>query len=270
MCHECQKPQGTSPSSARRRGTEEPRPNGTRFSLGSRIVTEATATGLLLACVVGSGIMGDRLSGGNVAIALLANTVATGAALVALILTFGPISGAHMNPVVTIAAAARGRAPWTDVPGYVVAQCIGALGGVAAAHFMFGEPTFAFSTHARTGSAQLASEAIATFGLLSVIWGCSRARPTAVPFAVGSYITAAYWFTSSTSFANPAVTMARALTNTFSGIRPSDVLGFALAQAAGAIAATAAFAWLERAAFDAGVVPDADLESPVDPVVAER
>lgn len=217
-----------------------------RCGPGCKVVVEGIATGLLLAAVVGSGIMGDRLSGGNVAIALLANTVATGAALVALIFTFGPISGAHMNPAVTIAAAAKGDLPWSDVPGYVVAQIAGAFAGVAVAHLMFGEPTFALSTHVRAGVPQLASEAVATFGLLSVIWGCSRAHPTAVPFAVGAYITAAYWFTASTSFANPAVTMARAVTNTFAGIRPADVLGFVVAQAAGAIAATALFVWLQR------------------------
>lgn len=216
------------------------------FTLPKRVATEAIATGLLLATVVGSGIMGDRLSGGNVAIALLANTLATGAGLVALILTFGHVSGAHMNPAVTIAAAFRGQLPFSEIPGYVIAQVTGAFVGVAAAHFMFGEPTFSFSVHARAGAPQLVSEGLATFGLLSVIWGCSKARASAVPFAVGAFITAAYWFTSSTSFANPAVTLARAVTNTFAGIRPIDVPGFVVAQTAGAIAATALFAWLER------------------------
>lgn len=217
-----------------------------RFSIARRIATEAVATGLLLATVVGSGIMGDRLSGGNVAIALLANTIATGAGLVALILTFGQISGAQMNPAVTIAAAFRGQLPWAEVPGYLAAQIAGAFVGVAAADFMFGEPTYALSLHARAGAPQLVSEGIATFGLLAIIWGCSRVRPAAVAFAVGSYITAAYWFTSSTSFANPAVTLARSVTNTFAGIRPVDVPGFVVAQVVGAVAATALFAWLER------------------------
>ncbi len=216
------------------------------FALPKRVVTEAIATGLLLATVVGSGIMGDRLSGGNVAIALLANTFATGAGLVALILTFGHVSGAHMNPAVTVAAAFRGQLPFSAVPGYVLAQITGAFVGVAAAHFMFGEPTFAFSLHVRAGAPQLVSEGLATFGLLSVIWGCSKGRPSAVPFAVGAYITAAYWFTSSTSFANPAVTLARAVTCTFAGIRPADVPGFVVAQTAGAILATVLFNWLER------------------------
>ncbi len=216
------------------------------LAFSRRIATEAIATALLLATVVGSGIMGDRLSGGNVAIALLANTIATGAGLVMLILAFGPISGAHMNPVVTMASAARRCMPWREVPGYIVAQVAGAVVGVATAHFMFGEPTFAFSEHARAGASQLASEAVATFGLLAVIWGCLRSRADAVPFAVGAYITAAYWFTSSTSFANPAVTLARSLTHTFSGIRPMDVPGFIAAQVVGAAAATALFAWLEH------------------------
>src|SRR5512132_1764817 len=218
---------------------------------------------MLLATVVGSGIMAERLAGGNIAIALLANTVATGAALVALILTFGSISGAHMNPAVTISAAVKGDLPWSSVPGYVAAQIAGAFVGVAVAHLMFGEPTFALSTHVRAGAPQLASEAVATFGLLSVIWGCSRAHPTAVPFAVGAYITAAYWFTASTSFANPAVTMARAVTNTFAGIRPSDVLGFVIAQAVGATAAPALFVWLERAS--AGTPGAVGAEGAVDP-----
>jgi glycerol uptake facilitator-like aquaporin len=232
----------------------------TRFSIARRIATEAVATGLLLAMVVGSGIMGDRLSGGNVAIALLANTIATGAGLVALILTFGQISGAQMNPAVTIAAAFRGQLPWAEVPGYVAAQIAGAFAGVAAAHFMFGEPIYTFSLHARAGAPQLVSEAIATFGLLAIIWGCSRARPTAVAFAVGAYITAAYWFTSSTSFANPVVTLARSVTNTFAGIRPMDVPGFVAAQVVGAVAATALFAWLERPEVRAALrqVPVAD------------
>lgn len=209
-----------------------------------RAVAEALGSAFLLAAVVGSGIMGERLAGGNVAVALLANTIATGAALVALILTFGPISGAHFNPAVTLADASQGGIAWREVPVYIAAQIIGAFGGVAAAHFMFGEPLFFASHHARAGSAQLFSEFVATFGLLSVIWGCVRFRSSAVPFAVGAYVTAGYWFTSSTSFANPAVTLARAESDTFAGIRPADVPGFVLAQIAGAMAATLLFRWL--------------------------
>jgi glycerol uptake facilitator-like aquaporin len=209
-----------------------------------KATSEAVGTAFLLATVVGSGIMGERLASGNVAIALLANTLATGAGLVALILTFGPISGAHFNPVVTVADAWEGGRPWSEVPVYIVAQIVGALLGVAIAHGMFGEPVFAASQHVRSGSAQLLSEFVATFGLLSVIWGVSRKNAQFTPFAVGAYITAAYWFTSSTSFANPAVTLARSLTNTFSGIRPADAPGFIAAQIAGALAATALFRFL--------------------------
>jgi glycerol uptake facilitator-like aquaporin len=199
----------------------------------------------LLATVVGSGIMGERLAGGNIAIALLANTLATGAALVALIFTFGPISGAHMNPAVTLADALVGGMAWRETPAYMLAQIAGAFAGVATAHAMFGLSIFTASTHVRSGPAQVFSEFVATFGLLAVIWGCSRTRPTAVPFAVGAYITAAYWFTASTSFANPAVTLARAVTNTFSGIRPADTPAFIAAQLAGAFAATLLFRWLQ-------------------------
>lgn len=209
-----------------------------------RIAAETLGTGLLLATVVGSGIMGERLAGGNVAIALLANSLATGAVLVALILTFGPISGAHFNPAVTIADASQGGLAWREVPGYLAAQIAGAFAGVATAHLMFGEPVFSASHHVRTGSAQLFSEFIATFGLLSVIWGCARRRSSAVPFAVGTYITGAYWFTSSTSFANPAVTLARSASDTFAGIRLTDAPGFIVAQLAGAAAATLIFRWL--------------------------
>jgi glycerol uptake facilitator-like aquaporin len=201
-------------------------------------------TALLLAAVVGSGIMGDRLAGGNVAIALLANAIATGATLVALILTLEPISGAHLNPAVTLVVSFQRGLPWREVPAYLTAQVIGAFAGVAAAHLMFGEPLFRASQHARAGAGQLLSEFIATFGLLSVIAGCVRLRSSAVPFAVGAYITGAYWFTASTSFANPAVTLARAATNTFAGIRSQDVVGFVAAQLAGAIAAAALFRWL--------------------------
>ena len=209
-----------------------------------RIAAETIGTAFLLAAVVGSGIMGERLAGGNVAIALLANTLATGAMLVVLILTFGPISGAHFNPAVTLADASQGGIAWREVPGYVIAQIAGAFIGVAAAHTMFGEPLFSVSQHARAGGAQLFSEFIATFGLLAVIWGCSRQRSSTVPFAVAAYITSAYWFTSSTSFANPAVTLARSLSDTFAGIRPMDAPGFIIAQLAGAAAATLLFRWL--------------------------
>jgi glycerol uptake facilitator-like aquaporin len=208
-----------------------------------RLVAEALGTALLLATVIGSGIMGEQLAGGNVAIALLANTVATGAGLVALILTFGAVS-AHFNPAVSIAEATRGALAWRELPAYVVAQIAGAFAGVMAAHVMFGEPVLSASTHVRTGIGQLAGEFVATFGLLTVIRGCGRARPLAVPFAVGAYITAAYWFTSSTSFANPAVTLARAASDTFAGIRPADVPGFIAAQLSGAAAATWLLRWL--------------------------
>jgi glycerol uptake facilitator-like aquaporin len=212
--------------------------------LGRRAAAEALGTGFLLAVVIGSGIMGERLAGGNVAIALLANTLATGAGLVVLILVFGPISGAHFNPAVSLADASQGGIAWRDVPVYVLAQVFGAFAGVAVAHVMFGEPTFFASTHVREGTAQLVSEFVATFGLLSTIWGTVRTRPSVVPFAVGAYITSAYWFTSSTSFANPAVTLARAASNTFAGIHPRDVPGFIVAQLFGAAASTATFAWL--------------------------
>ena len=212
--------------------------------MARRAVAEALGTAFLLAAIIGSGIMGERLAGGNVAIALLANTVATGAALIALILTFGPISGAHFNPAVTLADASKGGLAWREAPVYVAAQIIGAFAGVAAAHLMFGEPIFFASRHVRAGGAQLFSEFVATFGLLSIIWGCARLRSSAVPFAVGAYITTAYWFTSSTSFANPAVTLARAASDTFAGIRPVDAPGFIAAQLAGAMGATLLFRWL--------------------------
>ncbi len=214
------------------------------MSFQRRLVAEALGTALLLATVVGSGIMAERLSGGNVALALLANTLATGAALVALILTFGAISGAHFNPAVTLADAWQRGLPWGEVPGYVLAQVLGAFSGVAAAHLMFGEPLFSASTKIRAGAPQLFSEFVATFGLLAVIWGCSRRRAESVPFAVAAYIVAAYWFTASTSFANPAVTLARAATDSFAGIRPADAPGFIVAQLLGAISATALFRWL--------------------------
>jgi glycerol uptake facilitator-like aquaporin len=216
-----------------------------RPSLARRVVAEFLGTLLLLATVVGSGIMAEKLAGGNVAIALLANTIATGAGLVALILTFGPISGAHMNPAVTLADALAGGIGWRETPAYLSAQLAGAFAGVATAHAMFGLAIFTASTHIRSGPPQLFSEFIATFGLLAVIWGCHRTRPAVVPFAVGAYIVAAYWFTASTSFANPAVTLARAATDTFAGIRPVDTPGFIGAQLTGAFAATLLFRWLQ-------------------------
>jgi glycerol uptake facilitator-like aquaporin len=188
--------------------------------------------------------MAERLSGGNVALALLANTIATGGGLVALILTFGGISGAHFNPAVTVADASQGGLAWRDVTPYILAQIAGAFAGVALAHTMFDAPIFSASHHVRSGLGQLAGEFTATFGLVSVIWGCSRTRAAVTPFAVAAYITAAYWFTSSTSFANPAVTLARAASNTFAGIRPADAPGFIVAQALGATAATLLFRWL--------------------------
>src|SRR6516162_5147982 len=212
-------------------------------TLSTRITSEFLGTAFLVAAVVGSGIMGERLAAGNVAIALLANTVATGAALVALILTFGPISGAHFNPVVTLADAWEGGIPWTETSAYVLAQILGGVTGVVGAHLMFGISLVSLSQHARGGPPQWFSEFVATFGLLSVIWGCSRLRSNAVPFAVGAYITAAYWFTASTSFANPAVTVARCLSDTFAGIRPIDVPWFVLAQFLGGFAATLVFRW---------------------------
>jgi glycerol uptake facilitator-like aquaporin len=231
----------------RTRGAEAGDAGAGRITLGRRAFAEGLGTALLLATVVGSGIMGERLAGGNVAVALLANTLATGAGLVALILTFGPVSGAHFNPAVTLADATQGGLPWREVPAYLLAQVVGAFAGVATADAMFDLPVFSASRHVRTGPSQWLSEVVATFGLLAVIWGCSRRRPGAVPFAVGAYITAAYWFTASTSFANPAVTLARAATDTFAGIRPADVPGFVLAQLAGAAAATALFRWLTPA-----------------------
>jgi glycerol uptake facilitator-like aquaporin len=213
-------------------------------SLDRKLVAEALGTMLLVAAVVGSGIMGAQLSGGNVAIALLANSIATGAVLIVIILTFARISGAHFNPAVTLSAAIEGGLRWPDVPAYVLVQFVGAFFGVAAAHLMFQQPLIAASEHARAGGAQLFSEWYATFGLVSVILGCSRSRPAAVPFAVGAYITSAYWFTSSTSFANPAVTVARAMTNTFSGIRPVDAPAFIVMQFLGAVSATVLWSWL--------------------------
>jgi glycerol uptake facilitator-like aquaporin len=213
-------------------------------SLSRRLVAEAVGTALLLAAVVGSGIMGDRLAGGNTAIALLANSVATGAALIALILTFGPVSGAHFNPVVTLADALHGALRPGDILPYVAAQFGGAIAGVAVADAMFGEPLFAWSLHARHGGGQFLSEFVATFGLVGVIASCSRRQPSVTPVAVASYIASAYWFTASTSFANPAVTLARSMTDTFAGIRPTDVPAFMAAQVLGAGTATLLMRWL--------------------------
>jgi glycerol uptake facilitator-like aquaporin len=213
-------------------------------TLSRRLASEFLGSTLLLAAVVGSGIMAEKLASGNIALALLANSLATGAALVAIILALESVSGPHLNPVVTIADALMGGLRWVEVLPYILVQCIGAIAGVMATHAMFRLPLLTASTHVRSGSAQVFSEFVATFGLLAVIWGCVRARPAATPFAVGAYITAAYWFTSSTSFANPAVTLARCLTDTFAGIRPTDALPFMGAQLAGAIAATFIFRWM--------------------------
>lgn len=214
------------------------------ISLSRRLVAELLGTAFLVAAVVGSGVTGERLANGNVALALLANTIATGAALIAIILMFGPISGAHLNPAVTLADAIEKGIPWSEAWRYVLVQVIGGVTGTVSAHLMFGLPPIFLSQHTRSGPAQLLSEFIATFGLVSVIWGCSRARTGAVPFAVGAYISAAYWFTASTSFANPAVTIARSLSDTFAGIRPADAPLFIVAQILGALAATFLFRWL--------------------------
>ena len=195
--------------------------------------TELVATAFLLIAVVGSGIMAERLCGGNIGLALLANAIATGGALVALILAFGPQSGAHMNPVVTLAAATTEGLRWHAVPAYIAAQIVGAILGVWLAHIMFDLPIWQISQHARTGLPQWVAEVIATFGLLTVIWGCRAHHQPVTAFAVGAYITGAYWFTASTSFANPAVTIARSLSDTFAGIRPVDAPGFIIAQLAG-------------------------------------
>jgi glycerol uptake facilitator-like aquaporin len=214
------------------------------ISLSRRITAEALGTGLLVATVVGSGIMAERLAGGNVAIALLGNTIPTGAILVVLILALGPVSGAHFNPAVSIVMGVTGALPWSEVVFYTAAQLVGGCLGTLAAHAMFGVDLFQVATTARTGSSQWFAEFVATFGLLLTIISVARSRTEALPFAVGLYITAAYWFTASTSFANPAVTIARALTNTFSGIAPANVAGFIVAQIVGAIAGLALCRWL--------------------------
>jgi glycerol uptake facilitator-like aquaporin len=213
-------------------------------SLGRRVFSEWLGTAFLLAAVVGSGIMAERLAGGNVALALLCNTIPTGAMLVVLILIFAPLSGAHFNPAVSLAFAWRGELPWSVAAGYIAAQIAGAIAGVWAAHLMFELPVWQFSITARTGQGQWMAEAIATFGLLLTIFGCAARTPAAVPYAVGLYITSAYWFTASTSFANPAVTIARSLSGTFAGIAPSGVMGFVAAQLAGMGVAILVGRWL--------------------------
>jgi glycerol uptake facilitator-like aquaporin len=213
-------------------------------SLARRVVAEGIGTAFLLTTIVGSGIMAERLAGGNVALALLANTVATGAGLLALILTFGGISGAHFNPAVTLAEASQGALPWRDALGYVISQLAGAFAGVALAHLMFDLPLFSASQHIRSGIGPLVGELTATFGLVAVVRICSRTQAAMTPFAVAAFITAAYWFTSSTSFANPAVTLARSVSDTFAGIRPTDAPGFIAAQTVGAVSATMLCRWL--------------------------
>jgi glycerol uptake facilitator-like aquaporin len=215
-----------------------------KATVGQRIAAEGIGTALLLAAVVGSGIMAEKLSGGNVGIALLANAIATGGALIALILTFGPISGAHFNPIVTLALAFRGEIRMPLTLGYIVVQIVGAVVGVWLAHAMFGLPILQSSTHARATLGEWIGEFVATFGLLCLILSTSRHTPAAVPYGVAAYITGAYWFTSSTAFANPAVTFARSLTNTFAGIQPGHVLGFVVAELAGGAAAMLLFWWL--------------------------
>ncbi|MBC8023624.1 MAG: aquaporin family protein [Burkholderiales bacterium] len=212
--------------------------------LARRLAAEAIGTAFLLAIIIGSGIMGERLAGGNVAIALLANSLATGCGLAVLILVMAPISGAHFNPVVTLVAVLERDLEWRDAGAYVIVQVIAAFAGVAAAHLMFAEPLFSASIRVRTGAPQWFSEALAAFGLVAVILGCVRQKIAATPLAVAAYITSAYWFTSSTSFANPAVTLARSASNTFAGVRPDDVAAFVVAQVAGGLAALIVMSWL--------------------------
>jgi glycerol uptake facilitator-like aquaporin len=224
-------------------------------SLSRRLAAEFLGTGFLVAAVVGSGIMGERLSGGNVAVALLANTIATGAALVALILMFRPISGAHLNPVVSAAEAFHGVLGWKDAGAYVAAQVCGGIAGTACANLMFALPAFYISHHARSGPPQWFSEFVATFGLVLVIELCARFASDSLPFAVAAYIVAAYWFTASTSFANPAVTIARMLSDTFAGIRPADVPPFLVAQLAGGFSAVIVSNWLAPRPSEARIAP---------------
>ena len=232
------------------------------FGLPRRFAAEALGTAFLLATVVGSGIMGESLAGGNVALALLGNTVATGAILMVLILIFGPVSGAHFNPAVTLSFVLQGGIGRRDALAYLLAQVLGGLAGVAVAHVMFDAPLLMASSTARTGPGQWTGEFVATFGLVATIIGCLKARPEAVPYAVGLFITAGYWFTSSTSFANPAVTVARAFTDTFSGIRPLDAPAFILFELLGAVAATLVFRWLW--AENRGTAPAPDTEAPLE------
>ncbi|MDK2124119.1 aquaporin [Parachitinimonas caeni] len=235
------------------------------MDLRRRLLAEWLGTAFLLATVVGSGIMADRLSGGNVGLALLANALATGGGLVALILTFGGISGAHFNPAVSLAAHLRGELSARSALAYSLVQILGAVCGVAAAHGMFNEPLFALSQHVRSGPDQWWSEFVATFGLLMVIFGCSQNRPTATPFAVAAYIVGAYWFTASTSFANPAVTLARSLTDTFAGIRPLDVPGFVVAQGLAVACAVPLWRWMQKNSFVAVRTPDNDTQREYEP-----
>ena len=213
-------------------------------NLSRRLAAEGLGTAFLLATVIGSGIMGERLAAGNSALALLANSVATGCGLTVLIAVFGPISGAHFNPLVSLAFAARRRLRWRDAASYALVQFVAAVVGVMAAHFMFDEPVLSAAVKARSGVHQLGSEFLATFGLLLVVWSSVEARLAAAPALIGAYVTAAYWFTASTSFANPAVTLARCFSNTLAGIRPDDVAAFIAAQAAGAGAGTLVSVWL--------------------------
>jgi glycerol uptake facilitator-like aquaporin len=212
--------------------------------LAKRLTAEALGTAFLVGAVVGSGIMAQKLAGGNAALALLCNTLPTGAILIVLILTFSPISGAHLNPVVTLAMAARGEFAWRDAAPYITAQVLGGILGTLAAHAMFELPIWQFATTARSGPAQWLAESIATFGLLLTIIGVSARNPSAIPYTVGCYIASAYWFTASTSFANPAVTIARALTDTFSGIQPGHAPAFIVAQCVGAIIAVIFSGWM--------------------------
>jgi glycerol uptake facilitator-like aquaporin len=223
-----------------------------KFSISQRACAEFLGTVFLVTAVIGSGIMGERLSNGNVAIALLANSVATGAALVALILTFGPISGAHFNPVVTLANALSSGLACADILPYILAQFAGGFAGTVNSHFMFGLPAITYSRHARSGPAQFYAEIVATFGLIAVISTCAKLNARAIPVAVGGYIAGAYWFTSSTSFANPAVTLARCFTDSFAGIRPRDVPGFVVAETLGAAVAFSLFRWLIAPRISAG------------------
>ena len=224
--------------------SSQSKPPPSRFSLTRQLVAEGLGTALLLAVVVGSGVMGEQLSGGNVAIALLGNTLSTGAALVVLITIFGPISGAHFNPVVSLAFAMRREIAVQTALAFIVAQILGGVAGVYAAHAMFGQDILQISTKLRAGPSLAFSEAVATFGLIATIFGCVRFKPDFTPIGVGLYITSAYWFTASTSFANPAVTLARSLSNTFAGIAPSSAPAFMVAQILGAVAAVVLFGWL--------------------------